>query len=113
MERKIPKMEDLKKVPSDEIVEAVIIEVKIQTWKEKIKKIEDTKFKKEDYDQEIVTIRYNYDSFIREETYPFFEKPMTTSKLGRFMVKYNQFPEVQQLIKVHFDSDSKAKIVIK
>lgn len=111
--KNIPKMEDLKQVPVDAIVEAKIIEIKIWTWRDKIKNIENTKFKESDYDKEIVTIKYNCDEIIRDETYLFFEKPMTTSQLGRFMVKYDKFPEVDQIIKVHFDSESKTKIVIK
>ena len=113
MERKIPTLEDLKKVPADEIVEAVIIDVKLHTWREKVKDIENTKFKEEDYDKEIVTIKFDYNGFIRDETYYFSEEPTTTSQLGRFMVKYGEYPKIGAKVKVFFDEDSKSKIVVK
>lgn len=112
MERKTPTMQDLRKVPTDEIVETTIIEVTLQTWRDKVKDIEKTKFKEEDYDKEIVTVKFDYDGFIRDETYYFSENPTTTSQLGRYMVKYDKFPEVGDKIKVFFDQDGKTKVVV-
>ena len=107
---KIPTLKDLKEIPKDTVVDAVIVDVIIQTWKEKLDSETLKKFKQENHNQAQVFIKYDCTGIIREDSYTFYEEPPTNSKLGKFMLKYNGFPETNTKIRVDFDKDSKSRI---
>jgi len=110
MEYKIPTKDDLKQIPADEVVDAVVIEITIQTWKERLTADKLSKFKEEDHDKPQVFVKYDCSGIIRDDALNYSEQPTTNSHLGKYMLKYDNFPTVGDKIKVDFDKDSKAKI---
>ncbi len=109
---KLPTKNDLRVVPKNKTIESTVVSVEIKTWRELITdpKILD-KFKEEDRDTPQVIVKYDSQGFIREEKFTFLETPTTTSKLGRYMVRYDT-PEVGQKIQVDWDGERKPSILI-
>jgi len=106
----IPSKEDLRKVPANETVEATIVDVDVKSWRELIEN-PDTLAKFKDPEALQLIVKYDAKGFIREEKFFYSEKPTTTSKLGRFLLRYDT-PEVAKKIMVDFDSEGKSEILL-
>lgn len=106
----IPKKEDLKVIPKDEILQGVVLELDVKTWYE-LTKDETKKKNLKDPDGKVLKVFYEVDGFKRNESFPFTDNPTTTSRYGRFIVKYGNFA-VGQTIKVQFDDEGKSTIII-
>ena len=92
--------------PKDEILEAIIINFGKTTWKNIISPDKISKF--ENPDDEVVMIDYEYlfkgNHQRNNETFKFYEKPQSNSKLGKFLLKYGELKTGTQ-IKVIFSSE--------
>jgi len=110
---KIPEVKDLKELPKDVILPAVIIGVDIKTWREILSPESLAKFDENSIDQPQVIITYECQGYRRDDKFTYYEQPSTRSKLGRYMVKYDKFPEIGDEIKVQFDDEGRSNIVIK
>ena len=105
----IPSKEDLKEVPKNKAIEAIVLSVEVKTWREIISPEKIDKFDNPNEPQIIIT--FEADGIKRNEKYKFEEKPFTTSKLGRYIVRYDK-PTVGQKITVDFDGDGKSEILL-
>jgi len=110
---KIPEVKDLKELPKDVILPAVIIGVDIKTWREILSPESLAKFDENSVDQPQVIVTYESQGYRRDDKFTYYEQPSTGSKLGRYMVKYDKFPEIGDEIKVQFDDEGRSNIVIK
>jgi len=110
---KIPSVKDLKELPKDVILPAVVIGVDIKTWREILSPESLDKFDEESRDQAQVIVTYECQGYRRDDKFSYYEQPSTGSKLGRYMVKYDKFPQVADEIKVQFDDEGRSTIVIK
>ena len=99
--------------PKDEILEGVIIEVNKTTWANIIPADKLHKFT--EVDKHIIQIKYETmfknNSLKGEETYTYYENPMSNSKLGKYLMKYESL-EVGKKIKVLFNKDGYSSIMI-
>lgn len=109
-ETKLPGKSDLREVPKNRTIESVVTKVEVKTWRELI---EDPKVleKFSDPDAKQIIVTYESEGFSRDEKFNFMEKPTTTSRLGRYIVRYDT-PKVGQTISVDWDSESKPTILI-
>lgn len=114
---RLPKQKDLKKVPKDETVDAIIVDLQIKTWEE-ITKDETKRKNLQTPKGELLEITYDAQGFIRRETFPLNKILTTNSKYGKFCEKYNKDddenfePKVGMQIKVLFDSKGSSNILI-
>ncbi len=109
-ELNIPKKDDLKVIPKDEILEAIVLELEVKTWYE-LTKDETKKKNLKTPDGKVLKMLYEADGFKRYESFPFTEKPTTASRYGRFIVKYGDFA-VGQKVKAQFDDEGKSSIIL-
>lgn len=116
-ELNIPTQKDLIKIPKDESANAVIIELKIKTWSE-ITKDETKKKNLTDPNGKVLEIKYDAAGIIRHDIFPIPERITTSSRYGRFCIKYNIDnydgfrPSIGMKIKVFFDGDGRSSILI-
>ena len=114
----LPGTQDLKAIPKDETIDAIVIELEIKTWKE-ITQNEDKRKNLRNPDGQVLLVKYDADGLIRQDIFPFSEKPTTNSRYGRFLLKYaadnnsNFKPYVGMKIKVLFDEAGNSDIIIK
>lgn len=109
-ELNIPKQIDLKAIPKDDIIEGIIINLEVKTWND-ITKDETKRKNLKNPDGKVLFVKYEVDELIRENKFPFTEKPTTNSKYGRFIIKYGDFA-IGQKIKIQFDSDGYTEIIV-
>lgn len=117
-ELELPTKEDLRKVPCNEVVESIIVEVKKTTWLDILgaeKLAEQQKQGKFDNASTQVVVQVKTDSkgFLREEnfTYSTDYPPTDRSKYGRFVTRYG-VPTVGTKVSVDFDADGKSTILL-
>ena len=110
---KIPSVKDLKEIPRDVILPAVVLGVDIKTWREILPEESLKKFDEDSRDQPQVVVTYECEGYRRDDKFSYYETPSTGSKLGRYMVKYDKFPQVADTIKVQFDDEGRSTIIIK
>ena len=114
----LPKFRDLKVIPKDETVEAVIIDLVLKTWQD-ITKDEEKKKKLKNPEDQVLIVKYDAGGFIRNETFPLSDNPTTSSRYGRFCLKYNPDgdsewePYIGMQIKVLFDDEGQSSILLK
>jgi kynurenine formamidase len=105
--------EDIVESPKEIVLDGRVIDVKKTTWKEIISPDKIGKF--DNPDKEIVLIKfeclYNGVYFKGEQTFPYYEKPMSNSKMGMYLLKYGDF-EPGKAIKVFYNSKSFPEIVL-
>ena len=107
---KLPTKADVKTLPKNQTLDAVIIDVEIKTWREII--ADNTKLLKfENPDQQMIVVKYDVQGIILSETFPYNENPSDRSKLGRFLNRYEDI-QVGNKILVDFDAESKANILL-
>ena len=108
----LPTKNDLRELPNNKAIESIVLSVEIKTWRELITdpKILD-KFKEGDRDSPQVIVKYESEGWLREEKFFYQENPTTTSRLGRYIVRYDT-PVVGQKIQVDWDADSKPSILL-
>ncbi len=107
----IPKQKDLKVIPKDTIVDAVVIDLEETTWKDLTKDATKAKNLKNP-DGCVLIVRYDAQGFIRNDTFPFeLGQTTSTSRFGRYCEKYGDFT-IGQKIKVQFDEEGKSEIVL-
>jgi hypothetical protein len=99
--------------PRDVILDAVVVEANKTTWAEIISPDKLHKF--DDPNKALVQIKfetsYNNEQLRGEDTFNFFEKPMSNSKMGLYLVKYDEI-RVGQTIKVIYNKDGFPKIKV-
>ena len=109
-ELNIPKEKDLKVIPKDKTLDGVVLELEVKTWDELTK--DDTKRKNlKNPDGKVLRVLYEVAGFKRNESYPFTDNPTTTSRYGRYIVKYGDFT-IGQVIKVQFDGEGDSSVII-
>lgn len=109
-ELNIPKQEDLRVIPKDETLDAVVLELEVKTWYE-LTKDETKKKNLKDPEGKVLKMLYEAKGFKRFESFPFTENPTTASRYGRYIVKYGDFA-VGQKIKAQFDSEGNSSIIL-
>ena len=109
---KLPTKDDLRELPKNKAIESIVLSVEIKTWRELITDPATLeKFKEEDRDTPQVVIKYESEGWSREEKFFYQENPTTTSKLGRYIVRYDT-PVAGQKIQVDWDAESKPTILL-
>lgn len=116
---KLPTKEELRKVPCNETIESVIVDVKITNWLEVLgsdKLLEEQgKNNFENADNQIVIIvKTDSNGFFREEKLFLTkgENPTNRSRYGRFVSRYNEVPTIGMKVSVDFDGDGKSTILL-
>jgi len=104
----IPKKKDLKVIPKDEVVTAVVINLESKTWFE-FTKDETKKLNLKNPDGKLLVVKYDCNGFIRSDIFPYSENTTDSSKYGKYIEKYGDF-EIGQKVKVYFDSEGKSDI---
>ena len=118
-EFKLPGKEELRKVPSNEAIESLIVDVKITNWLDVLgsdKLLEEQKkgnFENSE-DQIVVLVKTDSNGFFREEKFYLFkdQAPTDRSKYGRFVTRYAKAPEVGMKVSVDFDAEGKSTILL-
>lgn len=106
----IPKAKDLKVIPKDETLDAIVVDLEVKTWSELTKDPEKRKNLREP-EGTVLIVKYDAAGFIRTDNFPFTENPTTTSRYGKYIEKYGEF-EVGQKVKVLFDEDGRSDILL-
>jgi kynurenine formamidase len=100
--------------PKDIILDGVVIHVTKTTWRNIIDEHKLIKF--DEPDQEIVNIEFEVkfqDKVLKgNDTIKYYEIPMSNSKLGKYLIKYDKL-KVGQTIKVEYSGDGFPSIKIK
>lgn len=100
--------------PTDKILDGIIVDIEKTTWRNIITAEKLHKF--ENPDDEILQVKYEVkvdDKVLKgEDTFRFYENPMSNSKLGKLLLKYDSL-EIQKEIKVEFDGDGYTSIKLK
>lgn len=109
-ELKIPTEKDLRAIPQDETVKAIVIDIQPSTWEE-ITIDEEKKKKLKNPTGNVLRVKYEANGFIREDIFPYTENPTTTSKYGRYIEKYGDFALAQE-VKVFFDEEGHSEIIL-
>lgn len=109
-ETPLPSKKDLREVPKDVKEDGIVIDVSIKSWKDIITNPERLKKFKNPDDLQII-IKFEVKGFIREEKFNYDRNPTTTSRLGRYILRYDT-PEVGQKIRVDFDEKGNSKILV-
>lgn len=101
------------KSPKDQILDAVIIEVNKTCWAEIIAPDKLAKF--DEPNKPLVQIRfeatYEDKKLKGEDTFAYYQEPMSNSKLGMFLDKYEDL-QTGQKIKVIYDKDGFGKVKV-
>ena len=99
--------------PKDEILNGIIIDINKTTWAGIIPEDKIGKF--DDPNKEIVQIKFEckYENNVLkgEDVLPYYGAPMSNSKLGKFLIKYDSL-KVGKEIKVIYDGDGFGKIKV-
>jgi hypothetical protein len=97
--------------PKEIILQATVIQANKTTWAEIISADKISKFTEPEKEivQIIAEVNHNGEIFKIEDNFNYFEKPMSNSKMGQYLNKYNEI-KVGQTIKVMFNKDGHAKI---
>jgi len=113
MEKLNIKKSDVVESPKDELLNGVIIEANKTTWAEIISPDKIMKF--EEPNKAIVQVKYevefNGTHFKGEDTFAYYDKPMSNSKLGQYLLKYDSF-EPGTKVKVLYDVQGFGKIKV-
>lgn len=109
MENQLPTIKDVREVPKNDVVDAAVIDIKVKTWRDIISAEKIDKF--DNPDEEQIIVKYEAAGFIREEKFRNDKNPTTTSRTGRYLVRYSEF-KIGQIIKVDFDNDGKSSILL-
>ena len=116
-ELNIPTRKDLKEIPTEVEIDAVIIDLLKTTWAD-ITKDPEKKVNLTNPTGEVLIIKYEAGGFIRQDIFPLSSNPTTKSKYGRYIVQYDTKnnpdfkPSVGDKIKVFFDAEGKSDIVL-
>lgn len=101
------------KSPKDEILKAVVLEVNKTCWAEIIAPEKLGEF--DEPNKELVQIKFeaSYDDnkLKGEDTFAYYERPMSNSKLGKYLEKYDEL-KVGQVIKVIYNKDGFGKVKV-
>jgi len=101
-------------VPKDVILDGVIVKIDKTTWENIIDPSKISKF--DNPHEEILSVKYEIkfdDKVLKgEDTFKYYEMPMSNSKLGLFLLKYDDL-KVGQIIKVEYSGDGFPSIKIK
>ncbi len=109
-ELNIPKEKDLKVIPKDKTLDGVVLELDVKTWNE-LTKDENKRKTLKNPDGEVLRVLYEVEGFKRTESFPFTSNPTTSSRYGRYIVKYGDFA-VGQVIKIQFDGTGDSSVII-
>ena len=118
MEYKLPTKDDLRKVPCNETVLSVVIDVQVTSWMEILgaeKLLEEQNkgnFKNAEK-QVVVIVKTDSNGFFREEKL-FFDKdiaPTDRSRYGRYVERYG-VPQVGQEVSIDFDKEGNSAILL-
>ncbi len=100
--------------PKDIILNGIVISVTKTTWRNIVDESKLSKF--DNPDQEIVNIDFevgfNEKILKGNDTITYYEQPMSNSKLGKYLIKYEKL-KVGQTIKVEYSGDGFPSIKIK
>jgi len=107
---KLPTKADIKTVPTDKKVKGIIIDVEVKKWVDFIPADKLHKF--DDPEEVNIFVRYEAEGFTREDTIRYFENPMNTWHLGKFINKYGDSPKPEMEIVVDFNSKGHSKIIV-
>lgn len=119
MEKKLdlPKQKDLKVIPKDETLDAIVIDITETNWFE-LTKNEEKRLNLKNPKGKVLIIKYDAKGFIRSDNIPLNDSPTTQSRYGRFITKYNLnndpefIPYVGMQIKVLFDEKGNSEIIL-
>lgn len=109
MANNLPTKNDVREVPRNDVVDATVIDIQVKTWRDIISKDKIDKF--DNPEEEQIIVKYDAQGFVREEKFRNDTNPTTTSKTGRYLVRYDEF-KVGQTIKVDFDNEGKSSILL-
>lgn len=105
---------DVVQSPKDEILNGVIVDIKKGLLSEFIDEKHHSKF--DNLEQEILEIQFETkfnDNILKGfDKMPYYKDPMSNSKLGKFLTKYEKL-EVGTQIKVDYDGDGFGTIKLK
>tara|TARA_R100001591_G_scaffold39587_1_gene51207 strand:+ start:5398 stop:5739 length:342 start_codon:yes stop_codon:yes gene_type:complete len=111
MEKVTITKKDVVESPKDTILDAVVIAANKTCWAEIIAPDKLAKF--DEPNKEIIQIlfetAFNGTNLAGEDTMAYYEKPMSNSKMGTFLIKYDSF-EPGTKIKVIYDDKGFASI---
>ena len=114
----LPTKADLRKVPCNETVDSVIVDVHKTTWLDIFGATKLMEYQKEGkFDnvetQIVVVVKTDSNGFFREENFTFDTKyaPTDRSKYGRFVTRYG-VPTVGAKVSVDFDAEGKSVILL-
>lgn len=99
----------VKQIPKNKVVEGVIVDLELKTWKELIPADKINKFK--DPNEKQIIVKYDVEGLIITEKLKYEETPFSTTRLGKFINRYGAL-KVGTKIQVNFDHESKATILI-
>ena len=109
-ELNIPKEKDLKVIPKDKTLDGVVLALEVKTWNE-LTKDDDKRKKLKNPDGKVLRVLYEVSGFKRNESFPFTDNPTTSSRYGRYIVKYGDYT-IGQVIKVQFDGEGDSLIIL-
>ena len=105
--------------PSDCILDGKITSIEKTTWKENLKDRPEALAKFNNQEQEILVVgweavwgKQGNMALTGNTKFPYFDKPMDRSKLGKFLKKYHKLA-VGTEVKVMYGSDGFGDIVVK
>ena len=110
-ELQIPTKKDLRKVPMDCKEDGVIVNVETKTWREILKPESLEKFKEENRDDLQIILTYDVKGFLRTEKFYYTEKTPSTTRLGRYLSKYDEI-KVGSKVRVDFDDEGRSSIIL-
>lgn len=99
--------------PKDEILKAVVLEVNKTCWAEIISPEKLGRF--DEPKKQLVQIKFETtfenNRLKGEDTFAYYPEPMSNSKLGKYLEKYDEL-KVGQVIKVIYDKDGFGKVKV-
>jgi len=102
---------DVIKSPKDTVLRGKVISAEKTTWRKIIDPDKISKF--DEPDKDIIQVKYEVEfegtNISGSDTMAYFEKPMSNSKMGKYLEKYGSF-EVGQDISVDFDDKGYSKL---
>ncbi len=107
----MPTKKDLREVPMDCKEDGIIVNVETKTWREMLKPESLEKFKEENRDDLQIILTYDVKGFLRTEKFYYTKEPTNTSRLGRYLIKYEEI-KVGTKIRVDFDEEGKSNIIL-
>ena len=105
----LPKKTDVQELPKNTTAEAIITKVEVKTWREIIP--EDKLEKFSEPDEKRIIISCEGKGFKHTENYKYEEKPSCRSKLGKFLLRYDEI-KVSSQIQINFAHESNSSILI-